>query len=381
MGVKRTSTQRGALSLRNGAWTLRVRRGAQIAGEVGFRRGSIRVGSKRNLRTRAAARKEADRILDRMAITTPTTGRAIAFDEFAEIYLADQVSVMEESTLASYRSIVRHHLVPALKSTPMHEIAGRKPAAVVGALAKSKLSRPSIRAAMGVLGRMLDVASALGYASVPLNRRTYRLPPAAAFREPRCFTPAESRKIIEGASYPWRAFYALMAYAGLRCSEALGIEWAHIDLQARQLHIRQAATHGKLKTVKSRNSAADLPIADELHSILREYHAQLPAQPDRIEGVGLLFESPRSGPYWASSIYRHFMPLLERLKIKPAGLHAFRHGHATNLFAGGASAPVVRGMLRHGDIKTTLRYTHITGEDMRQAAAAAGKIIGGGIAA
>lgn len=379
MGVKRATSQRGALSLRNGAWTLRIRQGAQIAGTVGFRRGSIRVGSKRNLRTRAAARKEADRILDRMAITTPTTGRAIAFDEFAEIYLADQVSVMEESTLTSYRSIVRHHLVPTLQSTPMHEISGRKPAAVVGALAKSRLSRPSIRAAMGVLGRMLDVASALGYASVPLNRRTYRLPPAAAFREPRCFTPAESRKIIERSPYPWRAFYALMAYAGLRCSEALGIEWAHIDLQARQLHIRQAATHGKLKTVKSRNSAADLPIPDELHEILSEYQGCF----CNTAGweLDLLFESPRGGPYWASSIYRHFKPLLKGLEIKPAGLHAFRHGHATNLFAGGASAPVVRGMLRHGDIKTTLRYTHVTGEDMRAAAAAAGKIIGGGIAA
>lgn len=333
----------------------------------------LRVGPSSRLRTKAAARLEADRLLDRMSLSRPLTGYAIAFDAFSAIYIRDHLAVMQRTTLPAYRSILNRHLVPILKSTPLHEITGRKPAAVVAALMKAGLSRSSIRATMSVLSRLLDVASELGYASVTLNRRSYRLPPRPPPAERRCFTPLEASKIIHGAKNPWKALYALMAYAGLRCSEALGLAWNQVDLQGRQLHIRQAAAMGELKTVKSRNSAADLPMPDELVDVLTDFGIW---RAFRNISTELLFESPQGGPYWTASVYYHFTPLLKRLGIAPGGLHAFRHGHATNLFATGASAPVVRGMLRHGDIKTTLGYVHVTGEDMRLAAAAAGKRIG-----
>lgn len=370
--MRRSGHQRGSIELRRGLWSLRVRQ--RQVGE-GWQTRRIRVGPSSRFRTRAAARLEADRILERLELSAPITGRAIGFSDFMAPYLEEQLSVLQPNTVSTYRSLLRRHLMPALKDTPLHEINGHKPASVIAALIKAGLARGSIRQAMGVLARLLDVARELGYASVPLNRRAYRLPPAGARTEPRSFTPEEASKIIEAADYPWRAFYALMAFAGLRCSEALGIEWQHIDLSRRQLHIRQAACMGQVKAVKSHNSAADLPIPDELFVILHLYEFEVDSR------SGLLFESPQGGPYWERSVCRtHFDPLLKRLGITHGGLHAFRHGHATNLFASGASAPVVRGMLRHGDIKTTLRYTHVTGEDMRRAAAAAGKRIGAGFA-
>lgn len=371
--MRRAGYQRGALQLRRGQWSVRYR--IRDAATKSWSARRVQLGASSRLKTRAAARLAADRLLERLAISAPITGQTILFEAFVEIYLEEQLSRMQPTTLSSYRSILDHHLVPILKGTALHEISGRKPGAIVGALARARLARPSIRAAMGVLGRLLDVASELGYASIPLNRRSYRLPPAPARREPRCFTPREARAIIEKSAYPWKAFYALMAFAGLRCSEALGIEWQHVDLVKRLLHIRQAAAMGKLKAVKSSNSAADLPMPDELHAVLEEFREHTGHTDE--SPLDLLFESPQGGPYWASAVYRtHFHPLLKRLGMPAAGLHAFRHGHATNLFAGGASAPVVRGMLRHGDIKTTLRYTHTTGEDMRIAAAAAGRIVG-----
>jgi site-specific recombinase XerD len=91
--------------------------------------------------------------------------------------------------------------------------------------------------------------------------------------------------------------------------------------------------------------------------------------------AGLLFAN-RGAPYWSSNVRRyHFHPLLERLGIPRGGLHAFRHGHATNLFASGVSAPTVKGMLRHGDIKVTLGYTHMASSEQRAAAESASALL------
>ncbi|WP_230199492.1 tyrosine-type recombinase/integrase [Bacillus testis] len=59
---------------------------------------------------------------------------------------------------------------------------------------------------------------------------------------------------------------------------------------------------------------------------------------------------------------------LERIYIKNPGLpqinvHAFRHTHASLLFAAGASIKDVQARLGHTDIQTTMDiYTHVTDE-------------------
>lgn len=46
--------------------------------------------------------------------------------------------------------------------------------------------------------------------------------------------------------------------------------------------------------------------------------------------------------------------------------HSFRHGFATHMIKSGAKVEAVRDMLGHEHIQTTQRYTHLTGEDVRE---------------
>lgn len=376
--MRRRSSQRGAIDCRAGRWSLRLRYQEQVGKHWKTRVRRYALGTTKTIQTKGAARLEADRLLARMGKSV-STGRSVAFDEFAKVYLRTQVAALSQPTISSYKSILTKYLVPHFRDTLLGDIAGAAPAALVAALMEKGLNRRAIARAVSIVSRMIDCADAMGYSVTILNRRAYKLPPAPPRRDERAFTAEESRRIIREASYPWRALFALMAYAGLRCSEALAIEWRDIDLANNLIRIRQATAFGKIKAVKSANSAAEIPIGPSLTAVLKGYrlHRMYLGGAVAMES-DLVFPSPRGRPYWSSGVRRgHLAPLLVRLKIPPGSLHAFRHGCATNLFASGIPANVVRTMLRHGDIKTTLRYSHVNSEDMRRAALASDQLLGG----
>jgi integrase len=62
-------------------------------------------------------------------------------------------------------------------------------------------------------------------------------------------------------------------------------------------------------------------------------------------------------------------PVLRKLGIPDnAGLHAFRHGLATELADASVPLTVLQNQLRHADVKTTLKiYSHVIPQSHRDA--------------
>ena len=67
-------------------------------------------------------------------------------------------------------------------------------------------------------------------------------------------------------------------------------------------------------------------------------------------------------------VQRNLHPLLERLGIPRAGLHAFRHTHCSLLIEQGTSPTVTGAQLGHSDPRITLAvYSHVIGDAHREA--------------
>ena len=133
--------------------------------------------------------------------------------------------------------------------------------------------------------------------------------------------------------------------------------------------MRQSAARGVLLPLKTRASQAALPIPPPLVMILQEHRARWASNP-----LGLLFAGRTGNPLNADAVRRRqWHPLLERLGIAHAGLHAPRHGLPRRLLDAGASAEVVRRMMRHADLKTTQSYSHAEAHDLRAAIDAAAR--------
>jgi len=167
---------------------------------------------------------------------------------------------------------------------------------------------------------MLGAARDWNYLSPELDWRKLR-PPVEELQKPqRFFTPDESQRLIDAAPEPWSILFAVMAYLGVRTSEAVGIAWDHIDLNTGVLLVRQSNWRGKLLTVKSKARVRDLPLPPVLVDMLKEYRLRW-----RPNAFGLLFANAKGQPITSCYVRRDILhPIRERLGIARGGFHAFR---------------------------------------------------------
>ena len=97
--------------------------------------------------------------------------------------------------------------------------------------------------------------------------------------------------------------------------------------------------------------------------MLREYIKEY--NPDK---RGYLFAGQNIGePYSTRSMQLVLAAAKEKAGIiKEGSVHALRHSFATHLLDKGTDVTLIMKLLGHNDIKTTLRYLHVTNRDMLQ---------------
>lgn len=284
-------------------------------------------------------------------------------DGFAAIYETDRIALMKPTAAKSARSLMNRYIVPILGHLYLEEITGRWPQVLVNGMQAQKCSNKTISNALTILSRMTKLAKQYEYPCVVFARWMIKMPPAQVKTPERCFTVDEAVQIIAAADIPWKVLFALHAHCGFRRGEGLGFVWPNINFSDRVIHVRQAAVLGVIDTVKSARSRADIPMSDYLYDLLQEYRERWVPN-----DLGLLFANqqgyPINGDYINNQVLK---PLLKRLGIPRGGLHAFRHGHTTNLLRAGVPINVTRDLDRHADIKTTIDYAHTVMADHREA--------------
>lgn len=145
---------------------------------------------------------------------------------------------------------------------------------------------------------------------------------------------------------------ALPLFAGLRCGEAVGLQWKHIDLARRLIQIRQAVSfinnQPVLKGPKSKAGIRDVPIIDDLLPFLAE-----PGEPEQfVLGGGERPLTKRAYHYQWSKLTGQ-IPQLEA-----ATSHALRHTFAT-VASTNTDIKTLQSILGHSKADITLnRYVH-----------------------
>jgi site-specific recombinase XerD len=136
-----------------------------------------------------------------------------------------------------------------------------------------------------------------------------------------------------------------LAYsAGLRVSEVVNLEIRDIHSARMLIHIRGA------KGKKDRMVA----LSEGILVLLRKYYTAYTPQL-------WLFEGQYGEQYSVRSLQQIFHRAKNKARIQQdVTFHSLRHSYATHLHESGTDIKLIQELLGHNDLKTTLRYTHVS---------------------
>lgn len=202
--------------------------------------------------------------------------------------------------------------------------------------------------------------------------RDLALPTEEVQEQTRVYSADEVRRIIAVAGEPYRTMFAIAAMTGLRVGEVVALQKDDLDLAHRVIHVQRSAWYGRVQTLKSKSSRADVVMPLALFTLLSEYLATWKANLE-----GFLFLNRNGRPYAANKVVEYGLwPVLDRLKLPRGGMHGFRHAHASLLMDVGAPATVTKEQMRHADARITLGvYGHVIGDAQREAVDKVGEIL------
>jgi site-specific recombinase XerD len=152
-----------------------------------------------------------------------------------------------------------------------------------------------------------------------------------------------------------RLLLSLFAYAGLRRSELLGLDWEDVDFEHRLIRVRRAKG-GRARVV---------PLHPALLPLLLDY---LEVRGSAAQGP--LFVGVQGRRLSATILTQTFLRYVraagvsERKRVTP---HTLRHVFASELLRAGANLRQIQELLGHKHLDSTQRYTRVTAHELRGA--------------
>ena len=328
-----------------------------------------------------AARREHDRIMqdvNRRRGSVAPAYRGQNFTDAVNLWRQAVAPNLSPATVRQRESYFRQHILTRFGGHAPHSMGVQELQQFATDLRK-RLARKSIInvlssvfAVFDYVGRCGIRVPTVGFADLELgsDSRDVTIP---------FFTRAQASRIIDAAKEPYKSLFTVAWTTGLRAGEILALHRDDVDFDRKTIRVNKSADDRtrEIRQPKTKNSVAMLPMPSALESRLRDYldHHWKPNAP------GLLFPNRAcTRPRKRESVVQYALkPLVKKLGIPEhrAGLHAFRHGLATELAEASVPFTVLQQQLRHADVRTTLKvYAHAIPQSQRDAMERVGLSIG-----
>ncbi len=354
-------------------WFLRFRRTHADGKRVEHK---IRVGLVRELPKKADVWKSIEK--QRLNVTinndgNPTAGRVLTFGALAANYVTNELSKCQDdvtigkanSTSVTYQRYLNRWILPRWEKSAALAI---EPLEVEQWLKFLHSEHQLEHTTLDKIRNVMKVVYKHGqrYGLIPRedssNPMLFVRCKTTSDYIPLILSPVQAFDILFNMREPERTLSLTDAATGLRISEIVALTWEDVDFINSSIYVRRAYVYGQFGPPKSKASKAPVPMHPLLAAFLQTWHEKTPyAKPTDFvfPSIKLKGKKPRTA---CMLVRNHLRPaavaagVLEPGQKIRFGFHNFRHSLASQLARMKVEPKVMQEMLRHGDLKTTLKF-------------------------
>lgn len=368
--VPKRRYQKGSFQVQNGkAYTLFYRDVEKADGTITTERTRQLIGDL-SVMSERAARREHDLFManvNRRRGSVPAPIRGETFKDAVDAWKKDVAPQLSPATVRQRESYLRIHILPVFAKSATHALDVRALQRFATSL-QNDLSPKTIVNILETIFAVLRYARKSGMRTEMVSFTDLTLRAAETPERP-YFTSRQVNQIVGTAKEPYKTMFALASLMGARAGELLALTVSDLDFERKTIRVNKSTDDltRVVRQPKTKKSVALLPMPSSLETLLRNY-----LKHHWKENPGkLLFPAPRKEgfAYSRNNVVRSGLkPILRRLGISDenVGLHAFRHGLATEL-AESEPITVLQAQMRHADVRTTLKvYAHVIPQSQRE---------------
>jgi integrase len=354
----------------------------------------------------------------REGVHTPASVSQTVAQAGEEWIASAKASGLERTTVESYRLHLDRHIVPLLGARKLSELSVPMVREFEDRQRERGLSAAMVRKVRTSLGSLLADAQERGRVArnVVREMRAKRHRGTEMRRDRRqkgklkvgvdIPTVSEARAIVAAVSGRWRPLIVTAIFAGLRASELRGLRWSDVDIDRREIHVRQRADrYNDIGQPKSEAGERTIPVGPLVVNTLREWKLACPrretgevdATGEPVKALHFVFPNGVGKVEQLNNIVRRGLQPVQIecgvtintgkvdeqgraiVRAKYTGMHALRHFYASWCInrredgGQGLPAKVVQERLGHSSIVMTMDvYGHLfpRGDDADELATA-----------
>jgi len=284
------------------------------------------------------------------------------FGEYSKKWLKDYVSVScRESTFEEYNGILKNHVLPVFKDTPIDRVSRGNIRDFLLSKIKDNFSKSRVNlfkdVLSGVLGYALDEELIPANPTLGITKRLF--PKSKRTKKALSVNHVLNREELDlfhdtcKTLVPaYSAFFTMAAKTGMRLGELLALRWDDVDFNSNFLWVKRSYRRGIFTRPKNGKSRR-VDMTPQLKAVLKQHLLKEKKECLTLGAEPELVFNRYGSPIEQNFIRRVFKRVLKKAGLRDIKLHGLRHTYASILLSAGVSLFYVSKQLGHSGINIT----------------------------
>jgi integrase len=282
--------------------------------------------------------------------------RGQTFAEFVPKWLEDYVKPNNKySEQLAKKYVLSSSLIPYFGSKPIEQIRAHDTERYKALQLRQGFTNKTIMNRLTILHKCL--VTAYEWLELPGAPPKIKWP---KWQQPEIdyLLPAECEVLLSHTTGVIQEMALMALRTGMRQGELRGLQWSSVDWLTRSVAVKHSRDdYRKILVSPKSNRTRHIPLDADVYTMLYQ----------RKKDSGYVFHAIEGRPFTNDRLSAAMRKLCKKAGLRKIGWHTLRDTFASHLAMRGVPLPVIKELMGHATITTTMRYAHVAPSTLRAA--------------